>query len=54
MKMCERFFLLSIIFLHSKGRRDSDIRPKMRSELDLPPGKKGFYMDDAITKTSKW
>lgn len=38
----------------SKGRRDSDMRPKMRSEQDLPPRKKGFYMDDALTKTSKW
>ncbi|XP_055326017.1 synaptic vesicle glycoprotein 2B-like isoform X1 [Sitodiplosis mosellana] len=31
------------------GRRDSDIRPKIRN--DLPPRKKGYYMDEAISKT---
>lgn len=36
-----------------KGRRDSDIRPKRRS--DLPPRpKKGVNMEDALAKTSKW
>ncbi|XP_031629334.1 synaptic vesicle glycoprotein 2B-like isoform X2 [Contarinia nasturtii] len=31
------------------GRRNSDIRPKMRD--DLPPKKKGIYMDEALSKT---
>lgn len=38
--------------MNLKGRRDSDVRPKRRSELQ--PGDKGIYMDEALSRTSKW
>lgn len=34
------------------GQRDSDMRPKLPD--DLPPKKKALYMDEAISKISKY
>lgn len=40
------------LFHSPKGRRESDIRPKYRESL--APVKKGLYMDEAISKTSRF
>lgn len=45
------YFWSNQLFQFEGARRDSDIRPKLPD--DLPPRKKAYYMDEALTKTSK-
>lgn len=48
-------FVLNNKFENISGRRDSDIKPKRRSELQRREKglTRGVYMDEALAKTSK-